>query len=281
MKKFPIILSLLLASAGLAQESIPAGVIVGEPICGFQAKHFYLDADKANKGLSVEMFVGDVRLDQPTTMRFFVNLKPGDFPVDDLQVEHEKLIHIIGVRDDLKEFFHIHPLKISPGMWAVDYVFTNGGTYKIWSDIKYRMTSYSFAHPKLTVPGAAGEMKIDPVENDRATCGGYELDFKHSDPLSATKTNRLEFSIRDGAGNLVSTENFLGAAMHLVVVKDDLSVFLHGHPDNHGPIATNVVFSQLFPQAGTYKMFAQFRPGTANLPHDASLLAEFFVKVKD
>src|SRR4051812_17084058 len=106
---------------------------LNEPICGFQARYFYLNADAVKQGLSVDLFVGDLQTHSPVTFRFLVNQKPRSIPVDELQVEHEKLFHVIGVREDLKEFFHIHPTKVDSGLWAVDHVFTNGGNYQIWS----------------------------------------------------------------------------------------------------------------------------------------------------
>jgi hypothetical protein len=192
--------------------------------------------------------------------------------VDDLQVEHEKLIHVIGVRDDLQGFFHIHPVKAGDGLWAVEHTFTNGGNYRIWSDVKYRGTVYTFGHPTLTLPGAIG-----PVAAKRTD--GYHLDFKSAARMIAGQTNRFQFGIRDAAGGVVETENFLGAAMHLVIVKSDLSVFLHAHPDNHSPVATNVFFTEVFPEPGDYKLFVQFRPGVARLPAGEALLEEFEVKV--
>jgi hypothetical protein len=142
------------------------------------------------------------------------------------------------------------------------------------------MTGYSFAQPKITVPGPLGDAMKERIENDRAVCGDYTLLLKHDAPFLTGQTNRFEFSIQDRAGNPVETENFLGAAMHLVIIREDLSVFLHAHPDNHSPIATNVNFRQIFPEPGKYKMFAQFRPGAAHLAEGDALLGEFFVRVR-
>ena len=50
-----------------------------------------------------------LRTGVPARLDFFVNQKPGNIPVVDLEIEHEKLMHIIGARNDLEEFFHIHP----------------------------------------------------------------------------------------------------------------------------------------------------------------------------
>jgi hypothetical protein len=246
-----------------------------DPVCGFTARHFYLNAASVKRGLAVDLLVGDVLENQLTSLRFFVHQKPRNSAVDDLQVEHEKLIHVFGVREDLTGFFHLHPSKVDEGLWSVDHVFEQGGTYRLWSDVKYRGVSYSFAHPKLTVPSAGSEAK-EPGSSERKGQPNYRIVFRHPEVLLAGETNRLEFTINDQSGAVVPTENFLGAAMHLVMIKEDCSVFLHGHPVNHGSVATNVIFSQIFPESGRYKFFLQYRPSGMGLPSDAALLEEFY-----
>ena len=69
--------------------------------------------------------------------------------------------------------------------------------------------------------------------------------------------------------------------MHLVIVKDDLSVYLHAHPDHQDMDAPQPVisFTQLFAKEGRYKLFAQFRPKGTTLPADDAILAEFYLTV--
>jgi len=261
----------------VAEEKIPPSA---EPICGFKGRYFFYQAAQVQRGLSVELFVGDARVNQPVTLRFHVTEKPRGFPIDDLQIEHQKLIHILGVRTDLNEFFHVHPVKVEPGLWAATHVFTNGGNYQIWSDVKYRGTSYIFAHPVLTVAGPIRDAATNVVSAGRVRKDGYQIALKHSEPLVAGGTNQLQFRIEDLRGNPVRTENFLGAPMHLILVKEDLSVYLHAHSDNHTTIVDpTIYFTQTFPQPGRYKLFAQFRPNKTKLPPEESILAEFQVDV--
>jgi len=281
VRKCLLALLLLPGWSGLAQDPqpVPPGT---EAICGFTSNYRYWDADKVRQGLSVDMFVGGAQPGQPVNLRFYVNRKPGDVPVDGLQVEHERLIHVIGVRDDLSGFFHIHPLRNGPGSWLVTHTFTNGGNYKIWSDVKYQEVSYGFAQPLLTVSGKINPSNETRDIKERVITSGYEIKLTHSNPLLVGKTNRLEFVIHDASGSQVLTENFLGAPMHLVLIKDDLSVYLHAHPEHREVVDSPdpIRFFELFPRPGTYKLFAQFRPKKCNLPLDDALLAEFYVKVE-
>src|SRR5437660_638459 len=127
--KFPAVILVLWCAVFIgsaAQESGPVSP-PGGAICGFIAgPHYSYEDAQVKQVVSVNLLAGDARIDQPITLRFFVNEKPRGVPVDSLQVEHEKLMHIIGIRDDLSEFFHIHPLRVAPGLWEVTHTFTRG-----------------------------------------------------------------------------------------------------------------------------------------------------------
>ena len=273
---------LLVLAAMTSPGRDPLGLPLGpkEPVCGFTKDFHYLDATQVSNGLSVQMaVVGSARLNEPAVLRFTVVQKPENFAVNKLQVEHEKLMHVIGVRDDLSEFFHIHPTQVAPGIWEVPFTFTNGGAYKLWTDVRYQDSSYAFSHPLLSVPGIIAVPATNADQPDYEVRSGYQITFKHTSPLIAGRNANLEFLIRDAAGREIETENFLGAPMHLVLVKDDLSVYRHAHPDHQEPPQPTISFTQNLPQAGSYKLFAQFRPKGTGLKADEAILAEFMVEV--
>jgi len=257
-----------------------AQLVPGEVICGYGGSYLAVEANRVKQGLSVQLLAGDAEVSRPAPLRFRVCQMPQGTPVDDLQVEHEKLMHVIAVREDLGAFLHIHPQRAAPGMWEVINVFTNGGRYQIWSDIKHRGTVYSFAHPRFTVAGETRATPRGPVPQLNDWKGGYEISLIPVDPaLVAGRTNTFEVIVRDESGNQVGTEFFLGALMHFVIVKDDLSVYRHAHAREHWKSGRTVSFEQVFPQPGRYKIFAQFRPQKTALPPDEAMLAEFWVSV--
>lgn len=272
---FLFTLSLAACGQGKPRPAFPPG----EEICGFLGNYAFVRPAQVQRGLAVDLFVGDAGAEQPTTLRFFVHERPRNQPVDDLQVEHEKLIHVLGVRDDLTGFFHVHPSRVARGQWAVSHVFTNAGNYRIWTNVKRHGISYAFEHPTLEVSGAAEGQTLSPNFSREVESGGCRVALIFSEPLRAGRTNLLQFEIRNVLGGQIRTENFLGTPMHLVIIKDDLSVFLHAHSDQHGLAGPDVTFRQTFPAPGRYKLFAQFRPHKCRLPPDASLLAELWVEV--
>ena len=263
-----------------ADPQAPAGA-PKDPVCGFLKNAHYLEASEVTQGLAVDMAApGKACINEPVTLRFYVRNKPGDIAINDLQLEHEKFLHVIGVREDLGEFFHIHPVKTGPGTWEVTHVFPHGGRYKIWAEVAFLDTSYSFGEPVLIVSGDKG--CGDAVASDRPDYemrSGYQITFKHSEPLMSGRTTSLQFLIRDSAGREAQTDNFLGAAMHMVIVKDDMSVCLHAHPIDVGFADPVITFSQIFSKPGNYRLFAQFRPKGTEMSGDDAILAEFPVTV--
>lgn len=268
------------STGAFARETAGQLTPPGEVICGYAGSYFAIEASRVKQGLSVQLLAGDVEVARPVPLRFRVSQMPQGTPLDDLQVEHEKLMHVIGVRDDLGAFIHIHPQRAAPGMWEVINVFTNAGRYQIWSDIKHRGAVYSFAHPRLMVAGETRATPRGPVPQLQDRKGGYDILLKPAEAvLVAGKTNSFAVIVRDETGNQVGTEFFLGALMHFVIVKDDLSVYHHAHAKEHWRSGRTVTFEQVFPTAGLYKIFAQLRPEKTKLPPDEAILAEFWVRV--
>lgn len=253
-----------------------------DPVCGFIAgPHFYYEAGQVREGLAVTLAPGEARAGEPVTLRFFVQQRPRGFPVDKLQIEHEKFMHVIGLREDLNDFFHVHPTSVGAGVWEMTHTFTHGGRYKLWCDVKYHGTSYSFGQALVTVTGNPGSTRNENVAEMCAAVSGYSIKLKCAEPLVAGGTNLLQFLVQDAAGASPELENFLGTPMHLVIIRKDLAVYLHAHPEGRRPGESAVSFKQIFPEPGAYTLFAQFRPKERGLPMEEALLAQFRVVVAD
>jgi hypothetical protein len=261
--------------AGAAQVTTSSSA---DPVCGYIAgPHFSGDATQVRDGLVASLTTRGARAGQPATLRFFVCERPRNFPVERLQIEHEKFMHVIGVREDFKEFFHLHPIRIAPGIWEATHTFPQGGVYHLWTDVKYRGTTYSFAQAPLQVTGSVEPEMTKASRNSSA--GNYHVDLGCPQAPVAGATNELRLVVRDLDGAPTELEKFLGVPVHLVVLSADRSVYLHGHPEAARPGDDAVRFNSTFPQAGTYKLFAEFRPKHAALPPGEALLAEFTTEV--
>lgn len=268
-------LSWAFLSAGFSAE-LPAG----DPVCGSSAGlRYYSEAIHVKSGPCVDLLTVDAQAGEPVDLRFFVSEKRSGRPLEKLQVQHKKLMHVIGVREDLNEFFHIHPRYEGPGLWVASHTFAKGGKYKIWSDIALSGAVFTLAQPPLSVSGAQGAVPKAVTFAERVMVNGYEVSLAHSEPLIAPGTNEFVFTIRNPSGDLIRTEDFLGAPMHMVIIKENLSDYRHAHPEPLAPGASDIRFRQILDQPGRYKIFAQFRPFGSQLPHDEAVLAEFYLNV--
>lgn len=242
---------------------------------------------------------------KPVNFDFFVNNKPDSRPVLDLEYNHEKLMHVIGVRNDMNEFFHIHPTPTTPGRLAIDYTFKQAGKYKLWSEIKQAGAIHAFGHNPITVSGEGADYKKNVIFNNLTIPKGtsYAVTLNYAPPLAKNQDVEIAFDIHDAQGNEVALEPYLGVDMHLAIIKDDWTEFIHAHSGEagqthgylpivnvaraHGEESTagsdlhGVVFSVNFPTAGVYKLFGQFRPQGTSLPPDESITAEFWVRVEE
>lgn len=295
----------------------------------------YHEEEDIKEGLAVNLNVSPVPVTTGTTTRFdfFVNTKPGNVPVPigQLEIEHEKYMHVIGVRDDLNEFFHIHPMgeeylsqfirrtePIDPtsiGYWGIGRIFAFPGRYKIWSEIKKDGVVHSFGHPEFQVNVANENMRVLPPKMwydkqvsfaRNVIAGGYRVSLKASEPVLADHEHDLSFDIHTLTGQEVSVESYLGAPMHLTIIKDDWKQFIHTHPESgnhqgatriinearaHGGVVGEedehsgedevINFHVTFSEPGLYKAFAQFRPEGINLPQDNALTVSFWIEVKE
>ena len=271
-----------------------------------QGSSLYHEEGDVKEGLVINFNFSPVQLltSSPAKLDFFVNEKPNNKPVTDLEISHEKFMHVIGVRSDLNEFFHVHPEKTAdrPGFWSVAHNFMNPGIYKVWSDIKRGSTVHTFGHPQFAVggSGAREEKMVEFLTN--VIVGNYQVKLNYGSGIFTGRETDLVFEIRDLVGTPVKVEPFLAAQMHLAVIKDDLRQFMHAHPaeeghahanlpsllskalanggDSHAP-TDQISFHVTFPESGIYKLFAQFRPEGIDLPSDQSLVAGFYVQAEE
>jgi hypothetical protein len=267
---------------GLASltPAFSADLPAADPVCGDSSGLRYSsEAVQVKSGPCVDLLTLEAQAGEPVALRFFVSEKRSGRPFEKLQVQHEKFMHVIGVREDLSEFFHIHPRNEGPGLWVTSHTFAKGGKYKIWSDIAVSGAVFSLAEPTLVVSGEQGAAAKPVTFTERVTVSGFEVSLAHTEPLIAPGTNEFVFTIRDRAGALIRTEDFLGAPMHMIVLKEDLSDYRHAHPEPHAPDASDIRFRQILDQPGKYKIFAQFRPFGKHLPPEEAVLAEFNINV--
>lgn len=181
--------------------------------------------------------------------------------VTDLQVVHEKLLHLIVVSSDLSFFTHEHPTHRADGTLELALTLPHPGNYTVYADFAPNGGTGVVASTTLSIAGAApAPVAPAPVALPGSVSeGDFTVDLRTDAPLSASGATMLDFTIRDGSGPITDLRPYLGAKGHCVIVSADRKRYLHSHPMDGGD-ATTVRFHTVFPDAGTYKIWVEFRP---------------------
>ncbi|HEX9960619.1 MAG TPA: hypothetical protein VGB00_06795, partial [Pyrinomonadaceae bacterium] len=241
--------------------------------------------------MSAEDFTVDFKAapDQPKTeeqadLSFTVKNSRGGV-IKDLQIVHEKPMHLIVVSEDLAEFYHLHPEAQTDGSFKTSFAFKNGGKFKLYADLSPVKDKKIVRIFDLTVTG--GERAKEALKADakfEKTVEDLRVVMKPDGELAANKELMLAFNVFDARTNqpVNDLQKYLGETAHFVIVNQDLNEFVHAHPmsmdnvkddghqhaDNSAPkhddklmssSANSVSAHVSFPKAGIYKIWAEFQ----------------------
>lgn len=225
-----------------------------------------------------------VKAGEPTTLSFTVKDAQGAI-ARDLQTVHEKPMHLLIVSSDLVEFSHVHPMLQPDGTFKVTYTFLNGGDYKLYADFTPANSSQTVEQIAVKVNG--NERVKQPLVADATmtkSVDGINVTLEPDKALKSGDELLLNFKVADAKTGRPATDlqKYLGEYAHFVIISADLKDFLHAHPMSQGehgaasghqhaegtkPHAdamkvaspSEVAAHTTFPQAGLYKVWAQFQ----------------------
>ncbi|WP_336784898.1 FixH family protein [Paenibacillus sp. MMO-177] len=197
---------------------------------------------------------------QSATITVRIQDKDGN-PVNDFDVQHEKLMHMIIVRKDLSYFNHIHPDYKGNGEFTITTQFPTAGEYEIISDIAPTGIGAMSKSEWITVQGTAPAVQpINPDPTLTKEVDGKEvtLSINH---LMANMELELNFNIKDAQTKqpITDLQPFLGAVGHVVILNDKGGEYLHVHPAEENSSGPDAKFMATFPHSGVYKIWGQFQ----------------------
>ncbi len=178
-------------------------------------------------------------------------------PVTELEVVHEKKLHLFVIRQGLDVFAHLHPEMDAAGVLSMGLGFPVGGTYLVYADFKPQNAEAMTLMAKVQVAGdAPAAPPLQPHVPGRVQTADLLAD------ISVQKIygrHQIGFTLSGLDGSPVADlEPYLGAMGHLVVVSADGHTFVHAHPVT-GAKPNEVVFDVHFPGPGVYKGWGQFQ----------------------
>lgn len=235
----------------------------------------------------------------PTMLAFSIQNEDGT-PAR-LSVQHERLVHVIIIGKDMTRFFHVHPDDAAPlskkaiedATFTVPFTFPASGEYLIGIDYASGLSSRS-EQVVVTVGGTPVQSRDLARYPLRGTSEGYDITLSPGFPTAGTPATLLWRIQKDGQ-DVLDLAPYLAAAMHVAVVKDDFSEFIHAHGEVHLPgapivnVASTTAHNHapppprfgplieahtVFPSAGDYTVFAQFSHGGSVITVPFSLRVE-------
>lgn len=201
------------------------------------------------------------RAGEATDLRIMLHDATGKM-LKDFEPTHEKLAHLILVREGLDEFAHVHPTVGPSGTMTVKHTFPRGGNYLVFLDHKPKGKSVATSKSKLTVEGEAGAAQT-LTPNVPGTHKGDGLQANVSLRTAADKSQIMSFAVQDDTGKAIKAitdlQTYLGAMGHLVVLSADGTQYVHAHPLTEKSADGKVEFEVHFPGPGIYKAWGQFQ----------------------
>lgn len=205
--------------------------------------------------------------EQPFAFRI---LGPDGEPVTEFELEHEKRLHLIVVRRDTSGFQHLHPELRADGTWTVPLELRAPGTYRAYADFRPSGGEPLTLGVDLEVPGKFEPRTFEPSRV--STVDGYRVELDGH--LHGGGTSDVTLSVSRGGKPVHDLQPYLGAAGHLVALRDGDLAYLHVHPKHGGhggDSGPEIRFGAEIPSAGTYRLFLDFK-------HDGKVrTAEFTV----
>ena len=185
----------------------------------------------------------------------------------DFVIQHEKLMHLLIVREDLGYFSHEHPQMGEDGLFRVRYTFPTAGEFHLFGDVAPQGAGSQVMMVKVKVSGkGAPKYEIGKVERKPVfIAGGLKVEFPGAmKAIGTRKTQSLVFEVSDQISGAPATnlEPYLGAMGHLILIHEDGVTLVHSHPDERIPeVGKNgrVAFLARFPKPGNYRGWAQFQ----------------------
>lgn len=208
--------------------------------------------------LMVQTVPKALKPDESSTLNLMIHDANGSM-VREFDVNHDKLAHLIMVRDGLDEFAHIHPDVDGQGNLTATHIFPKAGKYRLFVDYKPKGKPAATATAVVEVPGdAPSAPPLVVTAPGKVIADGLAVEVEVQNPKAGKEVD-VRFRLNDSSGNPVADlQPYLGARGHLVILSADGAKYVHAHPGESRTAANEVVFTAHFPSVGFYKGWGQF-----------------------
>lgn len=193
------------------------------------------EAEAAHFDIQMNAFPAPFEAGKKLTLEFKVVDKTSGRVITNLDIAHEKPMHVVGIRkEDVGNFLHIHP-QLSQDVYATDYIFVEDGTYVLWAEAVHQGAEASLRMPDLVIGTPPIVSYLPAFDKILKLADDLVVQLKTPTVLEADQSNLFGFAITDEGGFDVPLGKYLAENMHITIVSQDLEHFHHLH-SNYGEI---------------------------------------------
>jgi hypothetical protein len=237
----------------------------------------------------------------PSTLEFLLTDGSTGLPVDDVTPHHEALLHVAVIGESSRDFAHVHPARVSPGRYLLDYTPVESGEHVVEIELERVVAGERAASGTQVIRqslqiGEGTSPSTDPAEANGL--GSREVDdlevtVEASGRLVAGAPVGLSVTVTENS-DPVELAPWLGMNGHMMVLHRQANLFAHAHavgpmspvpaltgvrtdtgdplvenlrgtptaaPSATPPTDSTIDFAYTFPLAGQYDAWVQFRQG--------------------
>ncbi len=185
-------------------------------------------------------------------VRFF---DKSEEPLQGIEIEHERIMHVLITKEDFSVFAHIHPEDFGPIMqqnideatFVVKYTFPSEGVYRIAAQVTADGNTITKQFDRL-VGEYPGPPSIQKDFTNEKTFDGYTVKIipRPAKVVAGNEATIIYHMEKDGQP-ISDLKPYLGAAAHFAIWNADLSVESFAH--QHGTVPDSDVSMNMIPSA--------------------------------
>lgn len=176
------------------------------------------------------------------------------------KLNHEKLAHLIIVREDLAYFYHEHPELSSDGTFNIDLTLPKAGKYLYYVDYMTEEGAEGLGRGSFEIAGDYKPLTLAVDKNFTKEVDGVKVVMK-PESFAVGEDIMPTFTLSDAKSGtpIKDLEPYLGALGHGVIISQDGQTYLHVHPMTEVGSGPEVMFHTKFSKPGIYKIWGQFK----------------------
>lgn len=173
--------------------------------------------------------------------------------------DHGKLMHLFLIREPgLDAFAHLHPRKQDWRTFDTPLPGLPAGQYRVYADVTYETgltetltTAFTLNTAMTTYTGSSDpddawvvtHPLTDGINKRLSPLGpALTLEWLPAETLVENRDVILQFLAHDPPGAAITVEPYMGMSGHLILRRDDGSVFTHLHPSGSFSMASQQLF---------------------------------------